>query len=269
MFASSVRSRFVRTRLVRIALGLYAVSALYGCGTEGASRLDSRDADVVEAELTEGDVTEPDVAQTDTDARIEDEGPPPSEDPRPAVLFLGNSLTAGLGVDRAEAFPSLIQSKIDQDGLGLRVINAGVSGETTGGGLSRLDWLLENDIVALVLELGANDGLRGAPPEAVEENLQAIIDRARARHPRLPIVLAGMQAPPNMGRVYADAFRDLFPRLAERNSAALIPFLLDGVAADRHLNQADGIHPTAEGHTILAETVWETLEPVLEGLSER
>lgn len=251
----------MRPLVFGLTLALYASSGFAGCNPERERADSERDlADAHSDASGQGEIGR----ETDLDDPTS-----ASNDPRPAVLFLGNSLTAGLGVDPADAFPSLIQRKIDQAPYALRVINAGVSGETTGGGLSRIDWLLENQIVALVLELGANDGLRGAPPEAVEENLQAIIDRARARHPGLPIVLAGMQAPPNMGRTYADAFRDVFPRLANRNGIALIPFLLEGVAADRQLNQADGIHPTAEGHAILAETVWATLEPVLDQLVER
>jgi len=223
--------------------------AFYGCDSQRDSRLEDRD---------------PDETSVDTNGQL----PPAVDDPRPAILFLGNSLTAGLGVDLADAFPSVVQTKIDQSRLEFRVINAGISGETTGGGLSRLEWLLETEIVALVLELGANDGLRGAPPEIVEENLQAIIDGTRERHPGIPIVLAGMRAPPNMGRTYTEAFQDVFPRLAIENGIGLIPFLLEGVAAERRLTQADGIHPNAEGHAILAETVWEALHPVLAGLSE-
>ena len=211
------------------------------------------------------------VAQAEADTRpsASTVGRPPARpsDSRPILLFLGNSLTAGLGVDPSEAFPALIQTRIDEAGFEFRVVNAGVSGETTAGGLSRLDWLLEQAISTLVLELGANDALRGAPPEAVEGNLQAIIDGARAAHPRIQIVLAGMQAPPNMGRDYATAFREIFPRLASENDLKLIPFLLEGVAADPALNQADGIHPTADGHAIMAETVWDVLEPILGDLS--
>ncbi len=257
MYDSFAHRRFSRTPVLGFSVGLCATLALFGCGPERTSQLD----DATEDRASHRVDPRPDTAEVPGDAAD------PDDDPRPTILFLGNSLTAGLGVDPAEAFPALIQTKIDQADLELQVVNAGVSGETTGGGLSRIDWLLEREITTLVLELGANDALRGAPPEVVEENLQAIIDRARARHPRVRIVLAGMQAPPNMGRIYADAFREIFPRLASKNGAALIPFLLEGVAADRRLNQADGIHPTAEGHAIMAETVWEVLEPVLAGLS--
>jgi acyl-CoA thioesterase-1 len=180
------------------------------------------------------------------------------------VVFVGTSLTAGYGLETDQAYPALIQGKIDSAGLPFQVINAGVSGETSAGGLRRLDWLRRQPIAALVIELGANDGLRGQDVEAMRANLQAIIDRTRAAHPDARIVLAGMESPPNMGGSYTSAFRAVFPDLARANDVTLIPFLLDGVAAVRELNQADGIHPTAEGQRIVAETVWRYLEPVLE-----
>lgn len=179
------------------------------------------------------------------------------------VLFLGDSLSAGFGLDVAESFPSLIQDKIRQERLPFKVVNAGVSGETTAGGLRRMDWLLKRRIDALVIELGGNDGLRGIAPEETEKNLQGIIDKMRAHNPDAIIVLAGMQAPPNMGKDYADKFRAIFPAISKRNAIPLIPFLLEGVAGNPRLNLPDGIHPTAEGHKIVAETVWKTLKPVL------
>jgi len=189
------------------------------------------------------------------------------------VLFLGTSLTAGLGLSESQAYPALIQQKIDSAGMPLRVVNAGVSGETSAGGLRRVDWLLRQPVAVLVLELGANDALRGQDLDATRRNLQAIIDRTRAAHPKAAIVIAGMQAPPNLGGRYTTAFRDIFPDLARRNRAALIPFLLEGVAGVPRLNQADGIHPTAEGDSIVAQNVWKVLEPILrqkgEGSRER
>lgn len=179
------------------------------------------------------------------------------------VLFLGDSLSAGFGLDVAESFPSLIQEKIRRENLPFKVVNAGVSGETTAGGLRRMDWLLKRRIDALVIELGGNDGLRGVAPEETEKNLQGIIDKMRAHNPDAIIVLAGMQAPPNMGKDYADKFRAIFPAISKRNNIPLIPFLLEGVAGNPRLNLPDGIHPTAEGHKIVAETVWKTLKPVL------
>jgi acyl-CoA thioesterase-1 len=187
----------------------------------------------------------------------------PAASPTPAIVFLGTSLTAGYGLEESDAYPALIQRKIDSAGLGYRVVNAGVSGETSAGGLRRIDWLLRQPVAVLVLELGANDGLRGQDVEAMRANLQAIIDRTRAAHPDARLVIAGMESPPNMGPMYTDAFRAVFPELARANDAVLIPFLLDGVAAVPELNQADGIHPTAEGQRMVADLVWRHLEPVL------
>jgi len=186
-----------------------------------------------------------------------------TEDERAPVVFLGTSLTAGLGVDPAQAYPALIQEKIDSAGLPFRVVNAGVSGETSAGGLRRIAWLAEQPIDVLVLELGANDGLRGHDPESTRANLQAIIDTVRAHHPDAAVVIAGMEAPPNLGDAFTSRFRALFPALARANGAALIPFLLDGVAAVPELNQSDGIHPSPAGHRVVAETVWRALEPLL------
>jgi acyl-CoA thioesterase-1 len=188
---------------------------------------------------------------------------------RPAVAFLGTSLTAGLGLDPAQAYPALIQQKLDSAGLPFRVINAGESGSTSAGGLRRLDWLLQQPVRILVIELGANDALRGQDLEATRRNLQAIVDRARAAYPDIEIVIAGMQAPPNLGEEYTRRFRDLFPELARRNRAELIPFLLEGVAAVPRLNQADGIHPTAEGQRLVAENVWRVLRPIAVRVAER
>jgi acyl-CoA thioesterase-1 len=185
------------------------------------------------------------------------------------VLFLGTSLTAGLGLSEAEAYPALVQQKIDSAGLAFRVVNAGESGGTSAGGLRRIDWLLRQPVEVLVLELGANDALRGQDLDATRRDLQQIIDRTRAAHPGVGIVIAGMQAPPNLGDRYTAEFRAIYPDLASRNGAALIPFLLEGVAAVPSLNQADGIHPTAEGHRVMADHVWKVLEPVLQSSRAR
>jgi acyl-CoA thioesterase-1 len=179
------------------------------------------------------------------------------------VLFLGDSLSAGFGLDVAQAFPSLIQEKIQQEKLPFRIVNAGLSGETTAGGLRRIDWLLKQKVDILVIELGGNDGLRGISPSETERNLQGIIDKMRAKNPDAEIVLAGMMAPPNMGKDYTEKFRAIFPTIAKKNKIELIPFLLEGVAGNPRLNLPDGIHPTAEGHQLVAETVWKTLRPVL------
>ncbi len=183
--------------------------------------------------------------------------------PRAAVVVLGDSLAAGLGVDPSQAFPALLQQKIDAAGLNATVVNAGVSGDTSADGLNRINWLLKRRIDVLILELGGNDGLRGLSVAATELNLQTIIDNTIRKYPSARIIIAGMQMPPNMGEDYTAAFRRLYPDLAAKNHAALIPFLLEGVAGNPELNQSDHIHPTAEGHKIVAETVWKTLEPVL------
>lgn len=182
------------------------------------------------------------------------------------VLVVGDSLTAGLGVLPEEAFPARVQARIDEAGLPFRVVAAGVSGETSAGGLRRIEWLLRQPVSVLVLELGANDGLRGIDPAATRRNLQGIIDRTRAAYPEARILLAGMLMPPSLGRDYTEAFRDVYPRLAEANDAALVPFLLEGVGGRPELNQPDGIHPTPAGHEIVASNVWAVLEPLLRRL---
>lgn len=179
------------------------------------------------------------------------------------ILFFGNSLTAGYGVEPSEAHPALIQNKIDSLNLKYKVVNAGVSGETTSGGNSRVDWILKQPIDIFILELGANDGLRGIPLATTEQNLQSIIDKVRAAYPEVKIILEGMQIPPNMGAEYSTGFREIYPRLAKANNIELIPFLLQDVAGDPNLNLRDGIHPTAEGHKIIVETVWEVLKKSL------
>jgi acyl-CoA thioesterase I len=179
------------------------------------------------------------------------------------ILFFGNSLTAGLGVFPDQAFPALIGHRIDSLHLPYQVTNAGLSGETSAGGKSRIAWVLRQPVDIFVLELGANDGLRGIPVTETAANLQAIIDAVKAKYPAAKIVLAGMQIPPNMGAAYTTAFRDTFRQLAAKNKAALIPFLLQGVAGIPALNQQDGIHPTAEGHKIVANNVWRILKPLL------
>jgi acyl-CoA thioesterase-1 len=182
------------------------------------------------------------------------------------VLCLGDSLTAGYGLDASQAYPALLQKKIDALGWGFKVVNAGLSGETTAGGLRRLDWLLKRKIEVMVLALGANDALRGVPPEATEKNLDAILARTRNRYPEVRFVLAGMVTPPNWGREYFNQFRALFPKLAKKHQAQLIPFLLEGVGGRAELNFPDGIHPTAEGYKTVAENVWRALKPVLNAM---
>jgi len=181
------------------------------------------------------------------------------------VVFLGTSLTAGYGLpDESTRYTDRIQARADSAGLPVRVDNAGVSGDTSAGGLRRLDWLLEAPVDVLVVELGANDGLRGRDPAAMEQNLREIVRRTRDAWPDVRVVLAGMEAPLNMGPRYTEAFRSVFPRLAEELDVALVPFLLEGVAGVAELNQDDRIHPTAEGHARMARTVWSVLGPILE-----
>ena len=172
------------------------------------------------------------------------------------ILFFGNSLTAGMGLDPNEAFPSLIQEKVDSLQLSYKVVNAGLSGETTASGKNRLGWVLNSDIDVFVLELGANDGLRGISLEETRRNLQEIIDVVKQKNPNTTIILAGMQIPPNMGQDYTSEFRNIFPDLAKKNKIGLIPFLLEDVAGNPELNQPDGIHPTAEGQKIIANNIW-------------
>jgi acyl-CoA thioesterase-1 len=183
--------------------------------------------------------------------------------PMKTILFFGNSLTAGYGLEPEESFPALIQDKIDSLNLPYKVINAGLSGETSAGGKSRIEWLLKQPVDVFVLELGANDGLRGIPVTETTTNLQSIVDQVKAKYPDVKMVMAGMQVPPNMGGVYAAQFSQIFKTLADKNSMAYVPFLLDRVGGVAELNQSDGIHPTAEGQVILAENVWAVLEEIL------
>lgn len=183
---------------------------------------------------------------------------------RPSVVVLGDSLTAGLGLPESQAFPALLQQKIDAHGYNYEVENAGVSGDTSAGGLRRLDWALRGEARVLILALGANDGLRGLSVAEMQENLTAIIDRAEARG--VVVLLAGMEAPPNYGQEYATAFRSTYLDVARTSQVRLIPFLLDKVAGQSSLNQRDGIHPNAAGAAIVADTVWSALQPVLDTL---
>lgn len=183
-----------------------------------------------------------------------------ANDTRAVILFFGDSITAGYGIDEREAFPALIQQRLDSLELPWRVVNAGLSGETSAGGLRRIDWLLQQPVDLLVLELGGNDGLRGVSPIDTRLNLEDIIDRTRAKYSDVRIILAGMQIPPNLGPDYAAAFADVYPSVARSKQVELIPFILEGVGGIANLNLPDGIHPTVEGHKIVAETVWRGLK---------
>lgn len=179
------------------------------------------------------------------------------------ILFYGDSLTAGYGLSPEEAFPALVGKKLNQLGKPVKIVNAGLSGETSAGGLSRIDWVLRQPVDIFVLELGPNDGLRGLPLEQTEKNLQAIIDKVRSKYPGVKIVIAGMMVPPNLGPDYTAKFKKLFPDLARKNNARLIPFLLQDVAGNEKLNLPDGIHPNPDGHKIVAENVYKVIKPLL------
>jgi acyl-CoA thioesterase-1 len=201
----------------------------------------------------------------DASPRAAAEAPPRPATERGRIVFLGTSLTAGLGVDPAQAYPALIQTKLDSARLPFEAVNAGVSGETSAGAVRRLDWLMRQPVSVLVIETGANDGLRGLDPDSMRSNIQAIIDRANQQSPKPRIVLTGMRALPNYGFGYARRFRQVYDDLAEKNDLLLVPFLLQGVAGQGEMNQDDMIHPNPSGHRVIAENVWKVLEPVLEG----
>ena len=185
----------------------------------------------------------------------------PEQGTRPRIVVLGDSLTAGLGLPVEQAFPSILQSRLDDQGYAFEVVNAGVSGDTTAGGLRRLDWALGGDVRVLIVALGGNDGLRGIPVSEMKQNLQTIIARTRER--RIKVLLVGIEAPPNFGERYTNEFRQAFRDVAREAGVAFVPFLLEGVAGIPALNQGDGIHPTAEGARIMANTIWSGLEPLL------
>lgn len=186
---------------------------------------------------------------------------------RPRVVVLGDSLTAGLGLRAEEAYPALLQRRLEASGLPYEVVNAGVSGDTSAGGLRRLDWALQGEVRVLILALGANDGLRGLPADQLRQNLAQMIEIAQSRG--IEVVLAGMEAPPNFGRAYVAEFHHVYPELAGRYRTAFVPFLLEGVAGHPPMNQSDGMHPNAAGTTVVADNVWAILRPVLEKTSPR
>lgn len=183
--------------------------------------------------------------------------------PPKTILFFGDSLTAGYGLSPEEAFPALLEKELNKSEKKVKVVNAGLSGETSAGGLSRIDWILRQSVDIFVLELGANDGLRGLPLDQTLKNLQSIIDKVKAKYPQCKIVLAGMMVPPNMGKQYTDSFKNIYPDLAKKNNATLISFLLEGVAGNEKLNQADGIHPNTEGHKIIATNLKGVFEKLI------
>lgn len=223
-----------------IAVGA-AIVLLAGCGQRAASSRQSRDTVLASPQ------------------------PPNPNPPTRFVVFLGTSLTAGLGLDPDAAFPALIQRRLDSLHLGWRAVNAGVSGETSAGALRRLDWVLGDSVAILVVETGANDGLRGLDVDSTQANLEAIVRRGRSARPGVRIVLAGMEAPPNLGARYTARFRAIYREVAARERLVLIPFLLAGVGGVDSLNQNDGIHPNAVGERIVARNVWTVLDPLVRG----
>ncbi len=180
------------------------------------------------------------------------------------ILFFGDSITAGYGVGEENAFPAFVQQKIDSLDWNFKAINGGSSGETSAGGLSRIDWMLRQPVSVFVLELGGNDGLRGIDLDATKKNLQKIIDKVEVKYPEASIVITGMQVPPNLGPEYTGKFKEIYPELAEENNAELIPYFLDDLGGDSELMQSDGIHPTEAGHRLLAEKSWKVLKPILQ-----
>jgi acyl-CoA thioesterase-1 len=208
--------------------------------------------------------TADDSARVEASASVVADAPASKFPPGSVILFAGTSLTAGYGLDPDSAYPQQVQRMIDSVGLKFQVVNAGVSGETSSALLRRLSWLMREPFELIVIETGANDGMRGVPVATLEQNLQRIIDGVRAGRPRAQIALVQMEAPPNMGIAYTTQFRDVFPAMARKNNVALLPFLLDGVAGVRHLNQGDGIHPNEDGERIVAQNVFKALKPLLQ-----
>ncbi len=184
----------------------------------------------------------------------------------PVVLFFGDSITAGLGVDPDSAFPALLQKRADSTGIEVQIVNAGSSGETSAGGLRRLSWVLRRHVDVLVIELGGNDGLRGVDLASTRENLQGIVDQGLEANPDMSVVIAGMMMPPNLGQEYTESFRRIYPELASANDAVLIPFLLDGIGGVDSLMQNDQIHPNESGHALVADLVWPYLLEALEAV---
>jgi acyl-CoA thioesterase I len=221
----------------------------------------SQNSDVTAAETTQN---ESEMANEGQSVAPMDESSETNDSVPIRILYLGDSITAGYGLSEEQAFPNLVQEKAEAAGFNTITVNAGVSGDTSTGGLNRLGWLLKNQVDILVLELGGNDGLRGVDLDLTASNLSEIIVQTKKAWPNVKVVVAGMMVPPNLGHEYTTSFREIFPALARDHKAELIPFVLEGVGGIKELNLPDGIHPTAEGHQIVAETVWETIAPLLE-----
>lgn len=233
---------------------LSCVLLIVGCGTESSNSTTH---------------TEPASPASSRDTAASNPPTASSDSASIRVLVLGNSIAAGSGVNSDEAFPARLQQKVDSLDWNVNIVNAGVSGETTAGGLRRIDWMLRQPVDVLLLELGGNDGLRGTDLSATRHNLQAIIDSTTAQYPDVQILLAGMQLPPNLGPDYTERFREMYPALARKNeNVTLIPFILEGVGGVNRYMQSDGIHPNAAGHRIVAQNVWAELKPVLTSLRQ-
>ena len=214
--------------------------------------------------LSCGDSKKEDPKSTETDDNQTEAITEETKDDTKTILCFGDSITAGYGLeDTDDAYPNLLQEKIDSLGLNYTVINSGLSGETTAGGQSRISWILNQEVDIFLLELGANDGLRGVAISETRANLQSIIDQVQTKSPSTQIILAGMQLPPNMGQDYTRDFKQVFSELASKNNIEFIPFILKDVGGIEELNQSDGIHPNVEGHQIVAENVWEVLKPMI------
>lgn len=237
---------------LRIALIAFVFTYLSACNPQSEEPKSDAPASVEEASEV-SDTAVSDIAEST-----------PSSSGEQHILFFGDSITAGYGLELEQAFPALIQEKIDENERPFRVTNGGLSGETSSGGLNRIDWLLQQPVDIFILELGGNDGLRGISLDLTKNNLQGILDRVKEKNPDASLVVAGMQIPPNLGPDYTNQFKNLFPDLAAENEATLIPFILDGVAGIESLNLPDGIHPTAEGHRIIADLVWDILTPLMD-----
>ena len=238
-------------RLTRIC-AVAALVAAVGCGPRGDLRAERRDAAAAASEPQTASATSPAASRAESLAPVA----------RPRIVALGDSLTAGLGLALNQAYPALLQQRLTAEGLTYEVVNAGVSGDTSAGGVARFDWALEGDVRVLIVALGGNDGLRGLPAEQLKRNLSQIIERAQAR--RITVILAGMEVPPNHGWEYVVEFHQVYPDLVQKYHVAFVPFLLQGVAGHVELNQPDGMHPTAEGARLVADNVWAALKPIVE-----
>lgn len=240
---------------MRIAAIICALAVAAGCGTERNVKSDSITSEA-KHNMKQGQTAADTSAQASTALR------------RPVVLFFGTSLTAGAGLEPEQAFPALVEKKADSAGVPIRAVNAGLSGETTAGAVRRIDWVLRTPADVIIIEVGANDALRGLSPAAARKNLQTLVAAVKKRQPRARIVLVQMEAPPNFGIAYTRSFRSIYDEVARQENLTLIPFLLEGVAGIPRYNQPDGIHPNVAGERIVAENVWKGIEPVIRGIAD-